>query len=568
MTTTINQTNYSVTGSDGKVPIYNPEGRFQIYALHELYVGQEGHAKYVPNPNDLVVDVMGVTSSRWYRVISLDVNLVPTLRPWGDIAQAALDSTDVLTGVGPNNLNNNKFIYLDTSVTPHVLAVDARLSYKGTAARYARIVRSNGVGRMPTVISCFYDAHGNLLGNDIPLELVGVNSQTNRSEYAVPVCYTTENIPENEVLTVITYSPDGHVVSHSDLFVRHSSFIRQRNLSTKYITHISMKTPFMSETDNKLINLPINVPLQGLFPMGYVHYSDGSVSEPMPVDGSKFTLHGMSDYLATQVNQKIPVVLTYRLSDEEIVYGAQRGEFVHVSQQYNIRTIKSNGAYNVKLSGYPEWRGQTQGYHMRWFLSNSDRNMFQEVTDLVQLSINAEPWNPHLYGVVQNLNVQINLHDVNPIYENWRHSQTVQVLLRQPGTARTTNWTIAFDPGQSPAYGDNTHAKLEFINYNFYKLNLKGNAQNREQWLEMLYKRTKPIYDEQRELEALLPTHFRVRVGQTIIERPIAEWNLTHTVMNGLSVDGLVFIEWLHKTPETTLELGVSGVHLYPGTNL
>lgn len=566
--TTIPQTQISVVGTDGKVPIYNPEGRFQIYKLSEIFVGQQGEARYVPNVDDLVVDVSETTSSRWYRVVSLSVDLIPTLRPWGDIPQASLDSTDVLTGVGPNNINNNKFVYLDTSVTPHVLAVDARLSFKGTSAKFVRIVKSNGVGLTPSVISCFYDNSGNLLGNDVPLELVGVNGQTQRSEYTVPVCYTMEKLPDNEVVTVIAYSAAGHVVSHTDLYVRNTSFIRQRNLSTKYITHISMVTPFMSETDNKLINLPVNVPLQGLYPMGYVHYSDGSKSEPMPVDGTKFTLHGMSDYLATQVNQRIPVVLTYRLSEEEVVYGAERGEFVHVSQNYNIRTIQSSGAYNVKLFGFPEWQGDTQGYRMRWWLYNSDRNMSKEVTDLVQLAINNEPWNPHLYGVVQSLNVQVNLNEVNPIYENWRHSQVVQVLLRRPGTERSTNWTIAFDPGQSPAYGDNTHVKLEFINYNYYKLNLAGTAQTRDEWLEMLYKRAKPIWDGNREMEAPLPTHFRIKIGNTVLERPISEWNLTHSVLNGLEVNRLVVIEWISKTPETDLELGVSGVIAYPGTNL
>lgn len=565
---TIPQAEISVTGTDGKVPVYNPEGRFQIYKLTEIYVGQQGEARYVPNVNDLVVDVLETTSTRWYRVVSLDVNLIPTLRPWGEIPQASLDNTDVLTGVGPSNLNNNKFAYLDTSVTPHVLAVDARLSYKGTTAKFARIVKSNGVGLEPTVISCFYDASGNLLGNDIPLELVGVNSGSQRSEYCVPVCYTMEELPDNEVVTVITYSAAGHVVSHSDLYIRNTSFIRQRNLGTKYITHIEMQTPFMSETDNKLINLPVNVPLQGLYPVGIVHYSDGTKSEPMPVDGNKFTLHGMSDYLATQVNQRIPVVLTYRVSDEEIVYDAQRGEFTHVSQPYNIRTIQSNGAYNVKLFGFPEWLNASQGYRMRWWLYNSDRNMSKEVTDKVQLALNAEPWNPTLYGVVQNLNVQVNLNAVNPIYENWRHSQTVQVLLRRAGTERTTNWTVAFDPGQTPAYGDDTYVSLEFINYNYYKLNLAGTAKTREEWLEKLYKRTRPVYDGQKELEAPLPTHFRIKIGTSVLERPIAEWNLTHSVLNGLSVDGLVVIEWISKTPETDLELGVSGVIAYPGTNL
>lgn len=560
--------NVFISGTDGGVPIHNPEGRFATYALREIYTGTVGENRYVPNVGDLVIDVEQLTDSLYWKVTALSAELIPRLVPWGNVSTSILNPGDIMTGAGPSsNGGNTKRIYYDKSVTPHVLAVDQRLSYKNTEARYARIYRGTAAIESPKIVSGFYDNLGNLIGHDIPLTLVGQDAGSNRSEYMVPICYTAEDLPDNEVLTVVIYSAAGHVVSRDQCIVVNTSFIRGRNTSVKYITHISMSTPFMSETDPTLINLPVNVLLQGLFPMGHVHYSDGSVRD-MPVDGTKFTLLGMQDYMASRINQRVPVTLRYTLSENEVAYGANVGEFYHITQQYQIRTIQAKGAYNVKLFGYPEWVSPTAGYTMRWWLYNTDRNIRQDVTSLVRYAANAEPFQPTLYGASQSLNVHVMLSEVNPIFENWRYSQVTGVALLRQGTERSTNWSISFDPGQDPAFGRNNFVNLEFINYNYYKLNLKGDCLTQDEWLERLYLRTRPLFDPLRELEAPLPTHYRIRKPNEVLEYPIAEWNQTVSVLNGLSVDKTLYIEWIRKTPENDLELGITGIPIYPATGL
>lgn len=561
MSDTLNYT--AVAGTDGKVPIRNPEGRFTIYALKELWDGTVGEKRFIPNIGDLVADTELKTASPWWKVKALNVDLIPELEPWGRVNAATLSMEDVLTGPGRTTHNNTYRLYIDKSVTPYAMAVDNRLSLKGTVSRFAKILKQVSGPTDLKVISAFYDNSGNLLSQSIPLELVGTTSNVNRSEYAVPVCYTMEDLPDGEVVTLMAYTEEGHPSSITQLTVENTSYIRHRNQAERYVTGISLLSPFMSETDPTLILLPLNVPLQGLYLRAKVHYSDGSSFE-YPVDGTRFALLGMESYLATMVNQKLPVVLRYTPTSDEIVYGGTRGDKVFVTQKYNIRTIEAKGAYNVKLSCYPEWVGAINGYNLRWFLYSSERNARYDVTRHVKYTVNTPAFQSKLYGVNQMLNVSINLKDVNPLYENFRHSQTVQIVLWRDGTERSTNWTVVYENGQEPAYGVDSHARLEFINFNYWKLNVSSDFTSVEQWLNKLYRPMKPIFDPLREIEAPLPTHFRIRIGSSeVLEKSISQWKETFSVLNGLTINGNVYIEWIRKTPETNLELGTSGLILW-----
>lgn len=566
--------NTSVVGSDDKTPIYNPEGKHAIYALHELWDGTVGEKRFVPNINDLVIDVMRTTANKFWIVTALSVDLVPTLKPWGSEPMLSLDLDDVLTAPGNSTHNGTMRAYLDTTVTPHTLTVENRMSYKGSVASYVKIFRGAltedllGAGQT-RVISGYYDAMGNLQSDSIPLELVGVdNNNPQRTEYCIPTCYTKEEIPNNEILTVVAYSQEGHMVSKTQVLLENSSFARSRNTSIKYITHIELVSPFLSKTDEHLLQLPINVTLQGLYLKGRVHYSDGTHVD-YPVDNTKFSILGMDTYLATMVNQKIPVVLRYKPSAGELLFGGTRGSQLYITQPYTVKTIKANGAYYVRLYGYPEWQNALNGYRIRWWLYTGERNTFYDVTSKVQYSVNSPAFNPTLYGAMQNLNVSVNLADVNPIFESYRHAQTVGVILWRQGTERQTNWSVLSDPNQDPAYGVDTFARLQFINYNYYKINLHSGCKTQDEWLTKLYYNTKPFIDPLREVDPPKPSHFVLMVGSNAaIELSIADWNKTQSILNGLNVNDTVYLRWLLKTPETNLELGVSGLPCWDNNNI
>ena len=547
---------------DGQTPIYNPTARFTVWALSEIYQGTIGENRYVPKLGDLVKDMdLGLE----YKVTAIDPStLLSTLQTINDIQSGDFDNEDLLLGVGPGTQSDTYRVYLDMSVVPHALAVDARLSIAGTMSSYCRIFRGADLTEGGDVISGIYDTQGNLLSDTVPLELAFTPAGNNYTIKTIPVCYTMDELPDGEVVTAVVYSSAGHVISKRQLLIENTAFIRAASSPARYITGISLECPFLSTSDNRLINLPINVLLTGVNMLGVVHYSDGTVVK-MPVDGTKFALLGMDGYVATVVNQQAALVLRYRLSSDEIVYGHGSGEFPHISESYRIKTAQADGSYSVKLFCYPVWLDSVNGYTLRWYMYNGDRSVVYGVTNLVEISSTGPAFNPILYGVNQRLSVAINLQQVNGSYRDYRHIQTVEVILWRVGTDHSdTNWSIAFDIGQNPPFGTVPHyAALEFVNSNLYRLNLSSGAANLTEWLDKLYYRTKPLIDQQRELQAPEPTHFRLRYGPYDTTYQISEWNTTKQIGTGLSDNDTLFIEFIKRTPLTDLQLSVSGVPVW-----
>jgi hypothetical protein len=546
-------------GTDGVVPI-NLNGRFTVWSLKEIYTGHQGDARYVPKVDDLIIDMdLGLQ----YKVTSVDpVSLLSQWVPLKEIPSGDFTPEDLLLGVGPGTQADTYRCYIDRSVVPFALAVDARLCIFGTAASYVKIFRGTDLTDDGEIVSHMYDSQGNIVGNAIPLELVQMPNGQNLAVKAVPVCYTMTDIPDNEVLTVVAYADGGHVVSKRQVLAENTAFIRSANLGVRYIIGISLECPFLSTSDPRLIELPQNVLLQGVNMLGVVHYSNGDVVK-MPVDGDKFALFGMEGYTATIVNQQGYLSLRYRVSAEEIVYGAQVGQFAHISEPYRLKTMPVDGNYSVKLFGYPVWKNDVEGYGLRWYLYNGNRSVVYDVTQHVSISDVGPAFNPILYGTLQRLSVAVNLQDANPSFRNYRHTQTYDLVLWGPGSLRTTNWVVGFDVNQNPPFGMNNHAELEFINVNLFRLRVDTSAANLDEWLERLYYRTRPIIDPTRESVPPAPTHYVIKVGNTDLEFPISQWNSETTIGPGLTDNGTVFIRFIKKTPDSDLQLAVAAMPVY-----
>lgn len=555
-----------IVGTDGYTPIYDPNAGWKMWRKADIYTGSVGQNRFVPKVGDAVLDM---TLFIHYEVESIDPGTcIATLRELHEVlSDGSLSSDDILLGVGPGTQSDTYRIYLDKSVTPYTLAVDARLSVAGSMCATCKIFKGADLTDQGNIVSNFYDNSGNLLGTSIPLEIVATSTTIlNHTIKTVPVCYTMQEMADGEVVTAVFYSAAGKVVSKRQLLVENTSFIRQANQGVRYVTGISLECPFLSNTDPRVIKLPINVLLEGLNMIGVVSYSDGSVVR-MPVNGSsRFTVMGLDHFVATVVGQQAPIVLKYELSTNEAAYGVNVGEDRFITESYRIITQVKEGSYDVKLYGYPVWLNPVDGYSLRWFLYNGDRQLTYEVTGLVEWSSNSPAFQPLLYGTNQRLTVAIDLQRVNGLYNNYRHVQTIEIVLFNQGTERTTNWTIAFESGQTPPYGENNRADLTFVNSNFWKLKVDSGYTTQAEWLDHLYTRSKPLIDPAREPAALVPTHFRIRYGNLDYEFNISQWNAEAVVANGLSNNGTVFIEWIRRTPDTDLQLSISAMPIYQTT--
>jgi hypothetical protein len=293
-----------------------------------------------------------------------------------------------------------------------------------------------------------------------------------------------------------------------------------------------------------------------------VHYSDGTVMK-LPVDGTRFKMLGLDTFISTIVGQNIPLVLVYTPSSGEVLYGGSSGSTVTITRAFVARTTPVDGSYSVKLFGYPVWVSNIAGYTMHWELYSADRDIHYDVTGLVVINSNAAAFNPTGYGLNQQLSVSVNLQDVNGLYKDYRHVQTISIILNAPGTDRVTNWTIGFEPGQSPPYGQNIHAALTFVNSNLYRLKVDAGAANQADWLQKLYYNSKPIIDLAHEQVPPVPTHFQIKVGGATYELPVSQWNAEQSVGGGLTNNGTVFVHFISRQQSTDLQLAVAGLPLW-----
>lgn len=549
-----------ITGSDGKVPVYQPNARWTTWNLKEIYLGQQGENRYVPNVDDHVRDT---DTNVLRQVVSIDpTTLIPTMKIVREISLGEFEASDLLLGMGPGTPSDTYRVYIDKSVMPHTLAVDVRAVIPGTAPTKAWIVRGSDLLGTQKVISAMYDQSGTLLGQDIPLELAAFHQIDNRTIKSVPVCYTTEDLPDGEVVTVIAFSDEGHVVYKRQLLVENTGFIRSVDLSTKYIIGIALESPFLSVADPKLIQYPLNVPKSGLSMIGVVNYSDGTQLK-MPVDGTKFSVFGFEDYAATIIGQKFGLVLKYALSAEEVVYGATVVGGRFMTEIYKATTTKAEGAFTVKLFGYPVWIDTANGYRMEWFLYNLDRNAVYRVTPYVKFNDSTRQFDPTAYGIHQHLSVSVNLKDVNGSFASYIHMQTIDVALTAPGTARGTNWTVAFDPGQNPPYGEGNFAASTVTNSNLSKIRVDCGATTQAEWLQRLYYRTRPLSDSSREIAAPAPDFFKLVIGSNEIEFPISQWNTEQIIDTALVNSGTLFIKFFKRTADNDIQLAVAGIPVF-----
>jgi hypothetical protein len=549
---------------------------YREWLASEIYTGS-GTGRYVPNVDDSVRDwTQGVL-----RVISVDystgLSVTKLWTPPND--PSAISDADILLGAGPGYQSESYRAYIDQSVLPHTLALDKRVHIYGSTASYIKLFRGTDISVTGEVVSQMYDSGGTFLGENIPLELVAVPAFQGRSlitngtsvaELAMDVTnmaiktpkvgYTTKSFSDGDVVTAVVYDDAGGVVSIAKFLVKNTAFIRTTDASTKYIKSISVETPFLSQSDPKTIQYPINMPVSALNLIGVVTYSDGSQLR-MPVDGTKFSMYGLQDFIATIEGQTMDVVLSYALSPGEVNYITESSPSKHIGEAYKVTTIKADGAYSIKLFVSPVWIDALNGYSLDYFLYNLDREDVYPVTNLVQMGSDSRAFNPTQYGTVQKISVGINLNEVDPSFANYRHVQEFDITLLKQGTDKTgDNWTVGYTSGQNPPYGVGVKAMAKFINVGNWQLDLSCGLTTVADWLNKVFYPTQPLFDPGSEAKAPAPNFFALVYGNTRLEVPISQWNST-IVMGETFVDGKVLnVEFFLRNASTDLQLGVSGM--------
>lgn len=545
-----------VVGSDGVTPVFEPNARWCIWGMHEIWNGTVGSKRYVPKVNDYIIDIDTYTT---YKVLSIDaVTLIPK---YVEVKPANLSSvmtnSDQLFGVGPGTQSDTYRCYLDTSVLPYVLAVDARLKIGGSMSNYAKIFLGTDTSSQGKVISRIYDASGHVVTDKVPLELVAIDSHVNYSIKNVSVCYTNVELPDGELVTVVIYGDEGHVISKRQLIVENTGYIRQANDRTKYVENISLDSPFISASQDHVIEFPLNVPISALGLMGRVTYSDGSYMD-LPVDGRKFKIFGLDQYVSTIVGQKLDLVLSYTLSEDESAVGTVIGNNKVMTESYSLITSDPNNSYTVKLFGYPVWVSQEIGYIMRWWMMNLDRNVFFDVTNYVRFAENTGAFNPKGYGILQRKAIQLNLRDVSGAFKPFIHTQLVDITLNGMPNGRATTWLMSNTSSDANLpYGENVFAVLDSGAATLGNLNISCGETNIQNWLEKIYLRSYPLVDTYKESSPPLPTHFEILYNNQKVQYTVDQWDNNLPTGLVIPLNSTIFVRFYKWTSSGEMNLSV-----------
>jgi hypothetical protein len=503
-----------ITGNDGHTPVYQPDARWAFWSIHDIYTGEIGQNKFIPKINDLVVEP---ETGVMYRVTDLNnVTFIPELTLM-TLKQSI--SVDEIT----SSTNDNYRVYFDKSINPYTLSVDSFMRVYSASATTARIYRGNFID--PTkIISRRYDNNGNFVGHDIPLQIVAFNSHDNYAIKSVPTCNTDIELQSGDVCIVVIFDSEGKVLTKATCLVEETTYVAQAYAEQKYITNIFIKSVFIDNAQSTDINYPVNLPIPSFNPIGVVQYNDGSQIE-YPVDGDKFRLYGLDQFVSTIIGHKAPLVLSYRLDSNESALATVTSDNYYVTRPYNLVVSNPNRSYNVKLFVYPVWVDGVNGYRYKAFLMNLDRNILYDVTNVISIASNSPSLNPLAYGITQRITFNLNLASVSGIYNHFLHVQTVDIVLRAPATdsSQQNIWEVSSQvPTSVPYYGTNLRATRDGVVNT--KIEVHNNLTTVEAFIDKLYRPTMPLFNPLTELEAPAPTHIEVRHLNESVFKPISAY--------------------------------------------
>jgi hypothetical protein len=430
------------------------------------------------------------------------------------------------------------------------LACDSRLHIYGSAAHHIKIFRGSDISVTGHVISGMFNGSGTLLTENIPLEIVNYEGSPSIAVKTPVIGGSIETVADGEVVTCVVYSASDEVLSISRMIAVVTNFIRSVDTGKRYVLGIDLISPYLSVSDTHLLEYPYNMIVQSGSMQGRVRYSDGT-QEVLPIDGDRFSILGLDNFVTTTSGQTVPLVLKYRLQPNEYGYGVSAplpDRFL--VEAYRLTTIEAQGAYTVKLFVVPYWAvaaGPAPAqWKLKYYLYNMDRDEIIDATSYVTVGGASLPFNGQTLNIRQKITVAVNLHSLNPSYLNYQHIETFAIKLISSGTnaLATSYYSIEYQDGMY--YGDNVFATAmpDPNNLSLFRLNISQGLGSVDDWLAKIYWPSDPLRYAPAEISAPTPTHVRVKIGNSWVR----EMELYEAMMN---IDG-ISVTLMQSTPEST----------------
>jgi hypothetical protein len=539
---------------------YNPDRGFRVWLKTEIKLAANQTDRWVANVNDLVVDY----DKGFERVVDVEEGTwVPTFEDWEPKPHTDPDGEEnVLVGVGPGYSSESYRCFIDTSVTPYVLSPDKRLHFYGSMVASYAVFRGSDINHETgEMISTFYDSSGNFLGPFIPVETADIYGQPVQTIKVPMVGNTSTDLANGERVTLVAYDDKEGVVSYAQLLVMNTQVLRQTDQTKRYVEGIAIDTPFLSQSDPKVIEFPLNVMVKSLPMQGVVSYR-GGMQNRMDVGIAPMALLGLENYVATAEGQEFPITLRYQLAADEISYALVPTADRAITENYIARTVPADGAYSCRLFAYPSWVNAQIGYRLEFWLYNADRQQYYNVTPYVELGVNSAAYRPRAYGEVQTLTYAVNLNKVDGRFAPFRYVSTFQLALLTSGEQRAS-WEVFPRPDQIESYGRGLVADMDYISTNNWDMRLANGAQSKTQWLQRMYYNAQPLVNLETEEFAPEPTHFYCQFLHNSYKFSVEQWNVALRVNNDLNPGESLTIHWVRELYDSDLQLATTAVPVF-----
>lgn len=528
-------------------PVYNWNRGFRSWNRNQIYTGDTGTGIYVPNVDDEVIEWNTDNSHVKYRVTAVDTNTYLSTLAASEQANTGGGEVpeNVLLGNLPGETNSFKRLLLNTTASPYVMAFDHRARFYGNQGAYVKVFRGVDISGSGTVVSAIYSG-GLVTSDSIPVQTILVPNGNNLAIKVPQVAWSTEDMPDGELCTVVLYSTSDVVLSIDYLIVMRTEFVRHLNDMANYIIDTELVSSLMSINDNTMIEIPVNATLASLGLQGKVRYADAS-EELLPIDGTRFTLLGIDNYVASVPNMPSPLVLSYKLQGTEqainVVEPTPGNRFIN--KPYRIMTREAQNQYSVKLFVVPTWvTTPAPKWVLEYWLYSLDRQQVYYATPYVQLTANSAAYDGSLLNIRQQLQVAVNVNQVSTDFDIFRHVQNFAITLKASGSYNGTNSYFSLEYTNDHFYGAPNVALAG--NDEFYpgkrKLNLSMNLMDLNDWLAIMYTAAEPLRLAAVEAYPPNPTHFRLRIGPSWVrEIPIENAleivrDINTTVIQGTTV--------------------------------
>lgn len=541
----------------------NAADRHRVLYIWDVYhpdwVKPEDAYKYlVPRENEVILDP---ENNRVYRCthVNMESDLKPTLAP---IFGTGEDKGGLESIFGlPGGFQGEAVLGIDYSVRPNRAVIDGQVMCPGAA--YALLYRGNVVGAEGEVISVLYGSNRQMISNRIPVKLAALHELTN-SEIMVTEPFSVNKneseLPDGSRVTLVWFDHAGNPIPKArTLSVMHTAIMRDHHVGKKYITKVSLIAPwFTNSNDADTLYVPMNTELQSLAFRAQVHYSDGSRSEELPIDGSKIKLFGVNEHKPSTSGQRGTLTLVYDLDKDESMYEAQPGSPNQYRKSFWVLATDFDGAYSPRIYSYPDWQGNQ--YRLRHFLTDLNRGFSVEVTEHVRLNELSPAFRPTTYGVEQTLELNLRLSDTVPSFKPLIMRQSITYVLKGPGGDTGSKFSVRYSYDR-PSYNDVT---LRAVNMADGKQEITFGVAfgNQKEWLDTLYSGLEPGYSVTMENGPLTPTHFQIIASSTkVYEFSLSDWNKKLYLDQQEPQGRMVAIRWIHQTTQgEKLILAISGL--------